>query len=128
MTAAFDYNALQEVATELLDRFGRDVTFTRSSQTPADASRPHGSTETNGQDARSISARAVFTSPQDDDQPLSTVQQRVRRVFVASSAFPNDTLDTSWRLLDGPTSYEILEANPIQPGDTLLLFQLSVQI
>ena len=130
---AFDYSPLVTVMTDLIDDFGRDVSLRKASVTPLDPAKPWGEVEADvdaSDDILLTDVRMVLItqSPGDGDREGTFVRERNRQAFVAGSSLGANTLDDSWQVLDGGVTYEILRADPIRPGPTLIGYALELRL
>ncbi len=128
---AFDYSGLVTVAETLLDSFGREVILQVASKTPADSAKSWGARETPAvatDDQIITGVKAVFVAPEKEDKEASTTRKRRERAFVAPGELSGAVIDDSWQLVDGTTIYEIVRASPKQPGGSLILYDLLLEV
>lgn len=137
---AFDYSGLFSTATDLIAQFGRDVSLVLPPQTPADSSKPFGARQTPAvatDDITLTGIKAVFLSPEESDRTGQilealgggqNVQETQARVLVAASSLGTNRLDLRWRVVDGDRRLEIVRVEPVQPGGTLLYYDLLVNL
>lgn len=122
MTATpFDYADLVATADELLQEFGRLVSFRRFTTTAADTSKPWGAQNQSVETLISNVWAAVVPFTSDDDK--DAVRYETKMVIVSASSFPSH---------DGETFDEMIEANGevyhlhavdiINPGSTPVLY------
>lgn len=136
MSSAF-YDSLKVVADSLIQEFGKAVTLRREASTFADSDAPWEGPATSGGDTQAITATAVFFDLSND--PFTTtgagigrgstpVEEHRGRVLVeAVSALPEE-IGTDWVIDDGTRRYEITTARPVNPGGTLIYYEMLVRV
>lgn len=137
---AFDYSGLVSTAEELIALFGRDVSLVLPPQQPADPAKPWAGRQdeaTATDDVTLTGVRAAFLEPREEDrqgQFIETTSDRqavenvTARVLVAATSLGSHRLDNRWRVVDGARRLEILRAVPVQPGPTLIYYDLLVEL
>jgi len=138
MSTTFDYSTLLETAQSLISQFGRTVTLVRQSDVPADPLRPWGAPATTGTDTVSAEVLAVFLGTDRGAFPdvsagrggsgQTNVEQKTSRVLVAADAslFALE-IGPEWRIDDGARLWDIVTSEPVQPGGTLIYYDLEVR-
>ncbi len=127
---SFPYADLIAVADELIPAAGRDVILRVASKTPADSDKPWGSVEPNATatDDQTITVKAVFVAPEEEDKAASTTRKRRERVKIAPTALGSLVITDAWQLVDGTTVYEIVRVSPVRPGTPLVVLDLLLEV
>ncbi|MGB5810111.1 MAG: hypothetical protein WBG86_06245 [Polyangiales bacterium] len=128
MSASFDYSGLKTTADSLIARFGIPITLVRQSR--SDGLDPweqdQGPAATSA--AQSVTANGVQVSLDKLTLELQTIERPLGRWVVdASTAIP-EPLDTLWKLAANGLTYDVTAINPVQPGDTLMLYFVTVAL
>lgn len=126
------YSEMAEVAAELLEEFGRSVTVVKMSQTHADASQPWlGFTD--AETARPVNGVFLamggigFTVVQTDERSPRDAEMHVLVAAGDSGLQAGDELETFTELRDGADIWAITGAVPLTPGDTKLIYDLTLE-
>lgn len=125
---AKDYSALQTKAQTLVTKFGRTVVLVKESRTATDASAPWLGTSTSDTE---VSVSAVYV-PIAGEQPV-TVSAMVESAGLSRRAdafligdVSGQDIRTFQKVQDGSRVWRITHVNVVQPGDTVLLYQVEV--
>lgn len=122
MTAApFDYDDLVATADELLQEFGRQVTFIQTATTAADPDKPwRGSDTTAAVTKPNVWAALVpWVSADDKD----SVRYDVQMAIVSASSFPESNGELFDQLIDSDGSvYHLHDADIVAPGTVRVLY------
>lgn len=153
MATAFDYSGLATTAETLIDRFGRNVTFTRKNYFGEAVSGKPWRGPSIG--TSTFSVKAVVYDYDDRAINGDTVKLGDRRVLVSADALaaagwgdgttwssmdypwgdaasPWDTQESAGpdlddTMLDGGRNYKVVRALPIKPGGSTLVYELQVR-
>ncbi len=128
--AVFDYSGIAATAQTLIVKFGRNATLKVASKTLVVAAKPWGAvqSDTVATDDVSVTAKVVFVKLEREDKVDTTTSKRRARVFAEVTALGTNLVDDTWRLVDGVTDYEVVRATLVKPGDTLLVYDLLLEI
>lgn len=129
MAAPFDYSGLLATATDLIASFGRDVVLRVASKTPATPAKPWGAVQdtATASDDVQVTAKAAFLDPELRDEDGRVVRNAIARVLIAATSLGGVALDDTWEVVDGTRVYAVLAAKPVQPGPTLLYYDVTVR-
>lgn len=117
----FDYADLVATADELLQEFGRQVTFIQTATAAADPDKPwRGSDITAGVTKSNVWAALVpWVSADDKD----SVRYDVQMVIVSASSFPESNGELFDQLIDSDGSvYHLHDADIVAPGAVRVLY------
>ncbi len=123
---AFDYSDLVATADELLQEFGRQVTFIRTATTPTDATKPwRGEVVMDDTTLTGVWAAIVpFMSEDDKD----SVRYGIKMVIVSGSSFPSNDAETFDRLVDADGgSWHLHDCDIVDPGGTRVLYTFKAE-
>ena len=113
---AFNYAPLIAKAASLIDKFGRDVTFRRTSRTPDDPAKPwRGSAS-----FEEVACRAVLVGDKLTGVPA---REGCDQVLVAASA---GILNFD-QLVDGASVRHVESLEVLRPGDPVLIYIAQVK-
>jgi len=125
---AKDYSPLQTKAQNLIEKFGRTVVLVKESRTATDATKPWLGTSTSDTE---VSASAVYV-PLAGEQPV-TVSEMLETAGLSRradaflvGAISGQDVRTFQKVQDGSRVWRITNVSVIQPGDTVLLYQVEV--
>lgn len=123
---AFDYADMVATADELLQEFGRNVTFFRTGSTPADSTKPWRK-ENTGTDTTLSNVRAAvipFTSDDDKD----SVRYGTKMVIVSASSFPSNDAETFDGMIDADGGrWHLHDCDIINPGGVRVLYTFKAE-
>jgi len=120
--ARFNYAPLATKALSLVERFGREVTMLKYSETPADAAAPwEGPADGT---ATSVTVSAVFEEDESRDD-ADAVRRGRQTCYVAADATTED-LATFNKMNDGGELREVHSVRVIQPGPRKVLYVVEV--
>lgn len=135
MTASFDYAAIKAVADTLIPQFGIPVTLTRQSRAPSKSwEQDQGPSDKTG--AQSFSASGVQVALDKATIAKETTETRFGRwaitvpattISFGSEIVPEE-MGPEWKLTAAGKSYVVSSVSPVQPGDTLLMYFVVVQL
>ena len=136
---AFDYSGLLTVADTLISDFGRAITLRRASRTAADPTKPWSTRSTVATDIQAIATIGVFLNLERDALAVesgsgigpagnSNVEEKTVRVLVPAVATLPEEMGRDWQVDDGTRRYEVVSSSPVQPGGTLLYYDLEVRL
>jgi hypothetical protein len=134
---AFDYSGLLLVADTLITNFGRPITLRRNSRTPDDSNKPWAIRSDSAEDIQAIAAIGVWIGSKSETFDsvtagvgvgLSNVQQKSSRVLIQALDTLPEEMGREWKVDDGDQTYEVLSAQPVKPGATLLYYDLEVKL
>lgn len=118
-----NYTKLATLAQRLIDKDGRDAVLNKASETPADVSKPW---RGNTIDSTSLEVKAVFLKLKLADNK-DIVRDGTQEALVSH----NSTEDTDLRdfdtLVDSDTTWKIISAELVAPGDTKILWKLQLE-
>ena len=124
---AFDYSEVRAVAKELIDEFGRSVSITNQSSTPADSSAPWAAQTST---VTAVSGKAAFVSTSDLGITTDDIDDVKRTdqvaLFAAADDGSNDLEDFDI-LVDGGVNWRIVHTEVLKPGGTRLLYMFVVR-
>lgn len=129
---SFDYTPIAADAKELVEDFGRAVTFVMKGRTPTDATKPwRGPSQIAANPVSpapnepvSIAGVIAAIVPSDNqDEPNSIVRRIPRAIaFVAATSFPAGTeVENLDSIVDTDTTWRIVKIETIDPGDLKVL-------
>lgn len=125
MSAAFNYAGLATTAKTLIDRFGRSVTLRRRGLPVPDAAKPWApSAVATVAGADHITVTAVEVGQIERETRDSAVADSGSRWIVAGSDLSSADLGVEWEVIDGARCVAIDEIRPIQPGATVLAYEM----
>lgn len=129
---AFDYSDISQVAADLIEEFGKDVTIRKLSTSPADAAKPWRGSESLP-DTR-VTVKAVFVNPQ-STMELGVLESTLAPggikkgnqilLIAAQAATGTDILEFD-QVLEGGKTYGIENIHLLAPGPVRLLYILEV--
>lgn len=131
---ALDYINLASVATRLISENGRAITLRRGSRTPADPAKPWGPADTteaaagSAEGVQAITTLGVFLDLERTDRPLTLAEQKQSRVLVPPDTDIPEEMGPDWVVDDGDRRLEVVTSKPVQPGGTLVYYELLVTI
>lgn len=128
------YSDMAAVAQEMIQEFGRTVTFVKWSRTPVDPARPEAGIDLTASTTLSVSA--VQASPddvQDFGFELEAAESLVRKggkiVLVSGSDVSGDGLETYDSMEESDNSvWRVARVHKLRPGDTTLLYAVGLEI
>lgn len=130
---AFDYAPILATARELVQEFGREMTFVKFDATPADASKPwNGPTDARGGGATEATAYAVPVPPssatelglQVEDQDM--LRRASQILIVEPGTDAPESLETFDEVKDGTVRYRVEMIEKLKPAGTTLLYFFAV--
>lgn len=111
----FDYGEMREAADELIEEFGRQVSFVKLGSTPADAQRPW-----RGEDITSdnrLDGKWAAIVPYDSKDDKDSVRFGIMICIVSGSQFPSNDGETYNALIDADGSlWHLHDAQIVNPG------------
>lgn len=125
---AFDYAPISADAKELIEEFGRAVTFQKKSRTAADTAKPwRGPAIADVESIEDIITAIVYGS--NEDEPNSVVRRPpVATAYVAHLSFPTGTVvEDLDSIVDADTTWRIAKCEPVNPGDTKVIYIMSLE-
>ena len=113
---AFSYSSLNKTATDLITKFGQSVTFSRfnlNAYSPSAGFNSEGS-------ATTYSANIVLFNQDKSEEAETSVQRQEFDASMSSTTAPKigDTATIN------SSKYRIVEITPIQPGSTVVYYEL----
>jgi hypothetical protein len=117
-----DELALQDVADELVEEFGRPVSLVPPG-TLTDTDKPWAGTQGDG---AAVSAFAVFTPARRELVPGTAVQVGDQVATVATRDLV-EIPDTSWAMLDGTRRLNFVAFEEVKPGRSTFVFRAQVR-
>jgi hypothetical protein len=114
---SFDYAPLATTATNLLTKFGQELTFTRTSKGAYDPG-----TGTTSDTTSTFTKNGVLFDYSDRDIGNATVLAGDRR--LVSEAYTYEVGDT---VAIGSDTYRVIAISTNQPGDTALVSELQIR-
>ena len=106
------------------------MTLTRDSKTPS-GSKPWldpPSASDPASAAQSISVTGVRATLAKFDRTGEDAQEASGVFFISTAVTIPEEVSTAWKLVDGAKTYAVREISPVQPGDTLLVYRLEVEV
>lgn len=133
MTASFDYSGLKTTADSLIERFGIVVSLDRVDRTASLDSWEQDQGPASTSDAQSISAFGIQTILDKNTLDigslgLDTVERPLGQWAIQAAAALPEQMSTGWKLAANGFTYDVLNVRPVQPGSTLLLYFLIIQL
>lgn len=133
-TFAEDYTGLRDMAVELINEAGRDVTIERLSKTPADVDKPWRATTEEllyGAGAVAWTTKGVFIElASAQDLGMRTVTQnmtkRASRCLMVAADEGCPDLSLFEEVVDGVVHARILSVQTLKPGNVPLLYFFEV--
>lgn len=119
---SFDYTATRATAERLLERFGRSVSLRRTTVSGGDAWNPGGGTATTVNHA----ATAVVTEYDAREIDGTLIRREDRRVILSTEGL-SVTPATSDKVVVGATVYAIVNVAPLEPGGTVVLYEIQAR-
>jgi hypothetical protein len=126
-----DYTEFVELAQELIEDFGRQVTITRrNNTTPVDPARPwKGYTDADTE----VTPIALFLpefgqliNTEDYEEFAQLVREEKDTFLVAKGSVPSSDLTTFDKLIDGGDVYSIDAVREFKPGGTVIFYAVDV--
>jgi hypothetical protein len=105
------------VATDLIGEFGRSLTL-RAKNTSGDAWNPVEGAPTD----TSVTGVVVFYGANEIDGTL--IQSNDKRCMIDSTVAPTVKMS----IIDGGTTYKIIDIEEVKPGDTTILYKLQLRV
>lgn len=125
---AFDYSDLLATAQDLIQRFGRQVTFIKLDASPADADKPWlgaAAPRSSPDDTATVYAVNVPVSSLADLGGMSRADDMLRNIDLAMVVeAQGDDLATFHVLQDGGVDYRLKIVKTLKPGATTMLFAI----
>lgn len=125
------YNDMATLAEELINEFGRDITFIRFDQAESDSNKPWlGPTDPRTTPNATADIRGIFVSP--TGMGLSTVDEDLLKrsdeicIVAPGVNSPPFDLATANEMIDNSVSKKVLFTETLKPGDVTLLYFLGV--
>lgn len=136
MTAAFDYSDLKTTADALIQRFGKAVVLTRQSRSADLDFWEQDQGPTASTDAQSISGlygvrlnlETLSFTGDPGTLALSTPEHPLAKWVIQASTELPEPIGPEWELVAGGASYQVSSVEPVQPGSTLLLYFVMVNL
>ena len=136
MTAAFDYSSLKTTADTLIQRFGTAVVLTRQSRSADLDFWEQDQGPTASAAAQSISGlygvrlnlETLSFTGDPGTLALSTPEHPLAKWAIQASALLPESIGPEWELVAGGASYQVSSVEPVQPGSTLLLYFVMVNL
>jgi len=137
MSASFDYAALKAAVPDvLIPQFGTTITLTRQSRAAAKSwEQDQGPTAKTA--AQSFSAAGVQIALDKATAALSTIERRLGRWAITvpptvtsfGTEIVPEEMGPEWQLVDSTgRAYTVISVTPVQPGGTLLMYFVVVQL
>jgi hypothetical protein len=126
---AKDYTGAQSKATTLIQKFGRTVDLLKESRVSADPGAPWEGTTTS--ETRVEDVYAVFVPLYGETAVMETVAalggtvNRSKNCFLIANVAGQD-VRTFQKVVDGSKVWRITQVNVIQPGGTVLMYEVEV--
>lgn len=119
---AFDYAAMLAISTSLIDNFGKTVTVTQVRSETDQANPWEGKTF----DAQSYNTKAVYDKFKAMDIDGTIVKKDDLLCYISPE---NETFEIKIRhkVVDGSTTYKIMNVEKVEPGGTNLLYILHLR-
>lgn len=118
-----DYVKLAATSQRLLDANGRSVTLVYRGPAADSGNAWDGSKSVGG---ASESAIGVFLDYQRREVDGTKIQAHDKRLLVAAQNLTNSPT-TAERVTDGGVNYQVIDVRVVQPGATILLYELQVR-
>ncbi len=122
MTATpFDYTEMVATADELIQEFGRQVTFVKTSSTPSDVTKPwRGEVVADDSTLSGVWAAIVPWMSEDDKD---SVRFGIKVCIVSASSFPSNDGETYDRVVDADGgAWHLHNCEIINPGGVRVLY------
>lgn len=119
----FDYARLRGTADRLIDRFGKPATLTRTTRSEEPQYEWDGPADITAQPLPITVVEDKATTRYSRDDGGALIPRSVRVLVIAASGEAPRMGDTI-NLADGP--HEIARLAPLQPGDTVLLYEVEI--
>jgi hypothetical protein len=122
------YTASRAVATKLINKFGRTVSFVREDRTAADPAAPW-----NGPDTSlvtvTVKAAIIEYEVEDIDDQLVRFGDKKALVAAADVEASSATADLSQfdKMIDGTVEWTIMKVGVVDPGDERVLYEVQVR-
>lgn len=121
MAEVFDYAEMVAVADELIEEFGRQVSFIRTSATLADPTKPWRGENVAGDTRLDNKWAAVVPYESADDK--DSVRFGVKMCIVSASQFPSSDGETFDQMIDSDGSlWHLKDADILNPGTSKVLY------
>jgi hypothetical protein len=114
----FDYTSVRDTADELLEEFGMAATIRRLANTGD----PYDPTQT----ATDTACTVVVTDYAHSEKDGTRIQVKDRKVLVAAGSLAI-TPTPADRFVLGGISYEIVAVSPLEPGGTVVMYEMQVR-
>ena len=130
--STFDYAEIREIAEELIEEFGRQITFVQLDSTASTPAKPwRGNTAPRGNPIQTLTLYGVFVEPESLER---LGKQRVSNDFIKSagqvlivaSAVDLGVFDEVVDLVDD-SEYKIDNHQMLNPGDEIILHYFRLQ-
>ena len=119
-----DYVSLAATAERLINQNGRDVSLLRNERTPSDPANPHRGGGTTVTTLGPL--RAVLIPFESDNQEGTLVRRNEKRAFVAANVAAGE-IETFDQLVDGSTTWKIVDVDTINPGSVRVMYDLQLR-
>jgi len=127
--AAFDYAEIAADAQELIEEFGRLVTFRTKSRTPADTAKPWRGPNYTEADVDIADIKACIVPDDHDDEARTLVRKPTALLYVADKSFPTgtDVKNMDSVLDDDGTLWHITKTQIIKPATVAVLYVMFLE-
>ena len=126
---AFDYASLADKSLQLIQDFGRNVTFVKFDDTPDDANKPwRGDLTPRTAPADSQTIKAVFAHPSSATRLGLTITEEAfvgretQIVMIAPGSTSSIDFTSFDEVLDGSVRWKITQTEVLKPGSTVMLY------
>lgn len=120
-----DYVSLASVAERLIEQNGRDVTLRKENRTPADSNAPWQGTSGAVTDIGPL--KGVFVEYDNEGIDGDRVRRGDKRLFVAANDTSLQIVEGFDKVVDGTETWAIVAVRIVQPGDTLIIYDIQVR-
>lgn len=122
---AVDYDALQDAAEELIDDNGRDITIQKRSDTVPDSSKPwEPAADGSGTNINTI---GVFEDYSISEFGGTNIQIGDKKILIKGKGLSQD-ITTEDQIIDGSETWNIINVKKVQPGDTVIMYEIQARL
>jgi hypothetical protein len=119
---AFDYDAMQTIGDDLIDNFGKTVTV-RQEKSDTDKANPwEGKTD----DVQTYNTKCAFIDIHEKDIDGTIVKKGDRLGYISPKG-ESFAIQLKHQIIDGSTTYKIMNVETINPAGTNLLYILRLR-
>jgi len=123
-----DYSGLKSVVAKMIDKFGRPVLLLRNSRVSSDTSSPWSGAAIADDEVNVVAVYVPLTGQQavmETHSQLMGGVSRSKNCFLIAGVDGED-IRTYQKVRDDDKIWRIVDVNVVQPGDTVLAYEIEV--